>query len=254
MVEGLNEILFHLIWTKDKVFDSVVKVIIPHTVIFQYYQPRFWYFTSTEGIIKRKSKNKLTLQHIKDEFLGKKQLTDKLLAQNSQDEFLIRQKSKEKIIQEESLNKKKSALRIIAMLLYIEGSKRVIEYLNEEQFGLFINERITHKEMILQKFVKPNGAYNNSLSILWTTNFSLFEKKTNKVELYNSEYDIYERAVTFEGKEYHVSTIPLRGTLLAHRLMKSANSIVSHVSAVTFEKMKVLRMLLQYRIGKGDKL
>jgi hypothetical protein len=219
MNESLNEVLFHLLWTKDKVFDSAVKVLIPHTIIYQYYQPRFWYFTSVDGSIRRKSKEKLTNKYIDSEFL-----------------------------------KKPSSSGIIAILFYIEDSKRIIDYLPLEKFSAFLQERKTHKDMILQKFVDPAGDYNISYSILWTTNFCLFEKKQNKLELNAKKFDLYERAVTFEGKEFHVTSTPVRGSTLPNRLMKTADSIVSHVAAVTFEKMRIVRMVLQIKVDSEDRL
>ena len=219
MPESLNEILFHLLWTKDKVFDSNVKAIIPHTIIYQYYQPRCWYFTALDGSIKRKSKEKLIEEYIKREFF-----------------------------------KNASSSGIIAVLYFIENSQRCVEFLTVPKFLNFLTEKKLRKDMILQKFLDPQGEYNNSFSILWTTNFSLFERKLNKVKLCSEKYDVYEKAVTFEGQDFHVDTAPVRGSLIPNSLMQVADSIVSHISAVTFEKMKISRMLLQFRLGKDDKL
>lgn len=219
MTEGLNELIFHLLWTKDKVFDSIVKVSIPHTIIYQYYQPRFWYFTSVDGSIKKKSKDKLKDEHIETEYL-----------------------------------KKISPSGIVAVLFYMEDSKRIIEYLTLPKFMAFIRERKKYKTMMLQKFVDPSGENNISYSVMWTSNFCMFEKKKNKLKLYNEKFDIFERAVTFEGKDYHVISSPIRGSLLPNRLMRTADSIVSHVAAVTFEKMRIIRMVLQLKLDRDDRL
>jgi hypothetical protein len=219
MSEGLYEILFHLLWTKDSIFESTVKAKIPDTVIYQYYQPRFWYFTSVDGLIKRKSKDKLKNTQIQQQFL-----------------------------------KKVSKSGIVALLLFTDNSKRVIEYLDVTKFVAFINESKESKNMILQKFIDPAGEYNHALSILWSTNFCLFEKKKNRLELYNDKYDIYEKAVTFEGKDYHASSNPIRGTQLPNRLLKIAESIVGHIAAVTFDKMRVLRMVLQMKLDSNENI
>ena len=219
MPESLNEILFHLIWTKDKVFDSKGKAIIPHTIIYQYYQPHCWYFTALDGTIKRKSKEKLIEEHMKKEFF-----------------------------------KHASPSGIIAVLYFVENSQRSVEFLTVPKFLNFLTEKKLHKDMILQKFVDPQGDYNNSFSILWTTNFSLFERKVNKVKLCSENYDIYEKAVTFEGQDFHVDSTPVRGSLIPNSLIQVADSLVSHISSVTFEKMKVSRMMLQFRLGNDDKL
>lgn len=232
MSEGLNEVIFHLLWTKDKVFQSNVTAKIPDTLIYQYYQLRFWYFTGIDNVIKRKSKEKLTEDQIIKEFL-----------------------------------KKPSASGIIAVVYFIENSKRTVEYLTKPEFLVFLTRKKNSSDMILQKFIDPSSPTNVSFSVLWTKHFCLFEKKQNKLLLYTSNheitdkhrlysknFDIYEKAVTFEGTDYHVITSPIRGTEIPNKLLRISESIVSHISAVTFEKMKTLRMQLQFRMGEKNEL
>ncbi|CAG9321831.1 unnamed protein product [Blepharisma stoltei] len=219
MADGLNDMLFHLLWTKDAVFDSIPKIMIPQTVIYKYYQPRFWYFTSQDGTIKRKSKEKLTKEHIQREFL-----------------------------------KKISQSGIVAVFFYISKDERIIEYLTENTFNEFLYQRKIEYDGLLQKFVDPYGPKNFALTAIWTPSFCMFEKKENKLELYNQSYDLYERATTFEGKEYYVDAIPLRGSDMPRKLQEHCDSIVTHISAVTFEKMKIAGMVLHFRIDQNLRL
>lgn len=302
MSEGLNEILFHLLWTKDKVFDQIVKAMIPDTVIYQYALPRFWYFTSKTGVIMKKSN------------------------QNLNDQTIL-----------ETFTKKVSGSGIVAMLLYIEEGKHIVDYLNLTRFENFIKTRKKNNDLILQKFIDPYGDYNFCYTVIWTSNLCLFEKKENRQKLYNNfeadssqsfgktemiskfksisadknmktnrfprnfskpnkvfndsslisplyhnessslmsklyiktkennyssspskakthEVDLYERAVTFDGKEFHINTTPVRGAFLPNQLIKTADSIVSHVAAVSFEKMRITRMVLQMKLDKKKRL
>ena len=219
MSDGLNESLFHLLWAKDDVFDSGTKALIPDTIIFQNYQPRFWYFTSNDGTIKKKKKESLNLTKITQEFL-----------------------------------KKPNPCGIVAMIYYMHESTRHIEYLTPDSLLNLNSEHRFLNEMILQKFIPPVGESNNCLTLIWTTNFCLFEKKENNLKLRDERYEPYEKACTFDGKDHHVTTSPLRSTVLPNRLLKMSNSIVSHVAAVTFEKMKVIRMVLHVKLADDGKL
>lgn len=219
MTEGINDMLFHLLWAKDNVFDTIPNIKIPQTVIFKYYQPRYWYFTSKSGIIKRKCKEKLTKSQIQQEFL-----------------------------------KDVSASGIVAVFNYVSQNKRIAEFFNAEALNNFLFLRNIENDGILQKFIDPLGPKNFSLTAVWTPNFCMFEKKENKLDLYNQNFDIYERATTFEGKEYFVETSGIRGTDIPAKMQGSCDSIVSHVAAVTFEKIKIVRMVIQFRIDPKMKL
>lgn len=220
MSDGLNESLFHLLWAKNNIFESSIKAKIPDTVIFQNCKPRFWYFTSLDGSIKKKNKDNLNLEKVLEEF-----------------------------------SKHRSSSGILAMLYYIQDNKKHIEYLTADTLSHFCTDRkFFASEMILQRFISPQGERNNSITIIWSKNFCLFERKQNNLQLKDEKFDIYERASTFDGKEYHVSTSPLRTSDLPNRLIRISNSIVSHIAAVTFERMKVLRMLLHLKLGKDGKL
>ncbi|CAG9334238.1 unnamed protein product [Blepharisma stoltei] len=219
MADELNDMLFHLLWVKDAVFDSSTKAIIPQTIIYKYYQPRYWFFTSQDGTIKRKSKDKLTKEQIQHDFM-----------------------------------KAISPSGIIAVYYCIYKNKRVIEYLTTKTFNEFLYKRKIEYDGILQKFVDPYGSKNFALTAIWTPNFCMFEKKENKLDLFNQSFDLYERAMTFEGKEYFVEATPLRGNDIPRKLQENCDSIVSHVSAVSFEKLKIARMVVHFRIDSKMRL
>jgi hypothetical protein len=70
--DGVCDNIFHLLWERDlKNGGSVPSVTIPHTIIFKYKQPTFWYFSSLDGSIKRKTKAKLSAAKIQEELTKK---------------------------------------------------------------------------------------------------------------------------------------------------------------------------------------
>ncbi len=80
----------------------------------------------------------------------------------------------------------------------------------------------------------------------------LFEKKINNKLIYDKRYNIYERAVTYDGEEFHTTLEPIKGNNLPDRLEKIANSVASHVSNVTLERIRVARMVLNLKITSND--
>ena len=70
--DGLVENLFHFIWSKDCLFKTGPKVMIPDTIIYRFEQPAFWYFSSQkEGTVMRKNKTNLNNAQIEKAFLKK---------------------------------------------------------------------------------------------------------------------------------------------------------------------------------------
>ena len=67
--DGFVENVFHLLWTKEIMEKADVPLYLPDTVIFKYKQPTCWYFTSKNGKILKKTKRKLTIQTIEEQFL-----------------------------------------------------------------------------------------------------------------------------------------------------------------------------------------
>ena len=68
------------------------------------------------------------------------------------------------------------------------------------------------------------------------------------------KYDIYERAVTYDGEEFHIKIEPLKGSNLPDRIEKIGMSIANHVSNITLEKIKIVRMILNFKIDKNDRI
>ena len=88
----------------------------------------------------------------------------------------------------------------------------------------------------------------------WSPKLCLFEKCTNLKKINDIHYDIYERAVTYDGEEFQTRTEPLKGNNLPERIEKIGLNIVNHVSNITLEKIKIIRMILNFKIDKRDRI
>ena len=106
----------------------------------------------------------------------------------------------------------------------------------------------------MQKFEDPKGEHNITYRLTWSPKLCLFEKCTNLKKVNDKHYDIYERAVTYDGEEFQTRTEPLKGNNLPERIEKIGLNIVNHVSNITLEKIKIIRMILNFKIDKRDRI
>lgn len=112
-------------------------------------------------------------------------------------------------------------------------TKQVFNYFNKQEFGNyshripmimtrivdFLDKKNKFVSGILQKFIQPKGDYNSILALyfeievctksldviraIWSPNLVLFERAEALKRINDQKYDVYERAVTFEGEEFH---------------------------------------------------
>lgn len=217
--DGLLDIIFHYIWLKKANDKGFRGFNIPDTIIYKYQQPRSWYFTSLDGTIKKKEKDKLKSQTIEKKFLS---------------------------------NLSRSG--IVAWYLYIESNTRVVEFFNVDDFKYFLHYRKKAQEGILQKFIDPKGEKNTLIQMVWTPKVSLYELRENIKDLYDTRYDIYERAVTFEGEEFHSTSRQICSKEIKVYMQDAIEKLVSHIQKVSGNKMPINRMVLHFKQSKNDAL
>jgi hypothetical protein len=126
--------------------------------------------------------------------------------------------------------------------------KTYYEFLDRKKFLEFLYEREKPYNGILQKWVDPKGDNNHILRIIWSPKMCLFERKENIRPLNNKKLDLYERSVTYEGKEFNSKVLPVKGILVPNKMQVIANSIAKHVSNVTFERVRPARMILNFKL------
>lgn len=222
--DGVIDRLFELLWKRDPFSDSAPQMRIPQTVVFRYRAPSAWYFTSVDGTIKRKSKAKLTCQHIEEEFL-----------------------------------RHPSESNVVACYIYdiaTEGvaTKTIIEHLDPDGLKeLLYNREKTHNG-ILQKFTDPKGGQNHMVRALWSPKVFILERRMNKNRVADTRCDIYERAVTYEGPDFLSQTAPIRGATLPNAVHTIAHAIIQHVTAVTGDEVKITRMALNFKVDPNGRL
>ena len=71
-LNGLGVItnLYEYLWSRDEL-DARPQVTIPDTVLYRNGKPKRWYFTSTNGEVKRKNGTNVTVLKVEEEFTKK---------------------------------------------------------------------------------------------------------------------------------------------------------------------------------------
>ena len=248
--DGVIENIYHFLWTKDTIFNTDPFIRIPHTILYKYQKPCYWYFTSIiDGKLKKKSTGKVNSNHIREVFTKK-------ISESGIIAYYIYKKNKIKSKYESDKPNFEKRIKSLFDKDYEEDNKSgyIIEYFNMKKFDEFLNNKFNFEDGILQKFEDPKGDYNITYRLNWSPKLCLFEKCTNIKKIYDKKYDIYERAVTYDGEEFHIKIEPLKGSNLPDRIEKIGTSIANHVSNITLEKIKIIRMILNFKIDKNDRI
>jgi hypothetical protein len=172
MISNEMEWLLYYLWHKES-GKPVIKYNfkIPDTVIYKIGRPFWWYFTSKEGMILKKTHAKLTHECVYDTF------TKKL--------------SNEVVATAYKISDNKTTSKITMEYLHAKEFKDFIHY-NDE--NLYLD--------ILQRFVVWKGKFNELIRCDWTPTINIVEKKSNPNLFKSAAGSIYKKIVTYEGPSH----------------------------------------------------
>lgn len=155
--DGVIENIYHFLWTKDTIFNTDPGILIPHTILYKYQKPCYWYFTAKDLKLKKKTNGKINNNHIKEVFT-KKVSKSGIVAyylykkNNITSKYESDKPTYENTIKELFISKKKEKKK--------EISGYIIEYLDIHRFDDFLEGNLSFGDGILQKFEDPKGDYN----------------------------------------------------------------------------------------------
>ena len=66
--EGVVDSIYYDIWLNSSKGNEKIPFFIPDTIVYKYYRPLNWYFTSINGRINKKKKENITPSKIKESF------------------------------------------------------------------------------------------------------------------------------------------------------------------------------------------
>ena len=228
--DGISEELYRLLWTKDEL-NYGPPMNIPDTIVYKFGQPVCWYFTSISGKVKKKNKGNLISAKIEEAF-NKQVLGYDVLAQ---------------FISIPSERESESTVEL-------DAHANVIEYFDRNALNKFLYTLKKDVNGILQRFVEPKTTKNEIIRAIWSPKVCLLERIENKHQLHDHRYGIYERCVLYEGPEYYTTSAPLRGPVLSGQIQKICESVVSHISEVTYGQKLVSRIVMNFKLDSRDKI
>ncbi|CAD8128120.1 unnamed protein product [Paramecium sonneborni] len=211
--DGFVYDLLHFLWLKDPISKKAPKINIPYTLQIKAGQVKFWYF-SKEGVIYRKSKEKLDPDYLKQLFNSDK------------------------------TNKTE------AVWVFEENDKLKFNYMNKMEVGHFIEKLDYLDEGILQGFIYPKRECNSTIKCVWQKNSCIFEQIYNINKIQNNSLNPNQRITTFETDGGPTISTTLNSNVLAQSLELICQEICQHINNVTFEKIKISLMELYFRQGE----
>jgi hypothetical protein len=92
--------------------------------------------------------------------------------------------------------------------------------------------------------------------VVWSPKVCLAERRRSvwKLSDVSKAPSIDARAATFEGGDHNSVDDPVRGHQVPDSLQAVANAIVHHVAQVSFQKLKISRMVLNFKVMHGTVL
>ena len=212
--DGLLDSFYELLWSKAGT--ESLSIRIPETVIFKYKQPYAWFFTSTDGTIKRKSRGNLTVAKISEVFL------------------------------------KNQSCGIIASFMRTSNGIVITEHFDISRFSDFLQSR-SIPDGVLLKFVKPRGDRNHLLHAFWSPQICIVEKYENSITLGDSNKSAAAKAGTFELHALNAGPAPVHGLRAPAEVARIARSIASHVLKVTGGAVEMSRLALTVKQDYKDR-
>jgi hypothetical protein len=225
--DGICEDFFNLVWMRDELnFGPAIN--IPDTVVFKYGQPTQWYFTATDGRIKRKNRQNLINARI-----------------------------------EEAFSKYILGYDVVATFISLTTDKNpetgksqpsTVQFLDKAALNEFLYSSKKDCSGILQRFIDPKGNKNELIRGIWSPKICLLERTENIHFLHDLRFGLYERCITCEGPDYYSISTPLRGPVLAGQIQKICESVVSHIAEVTYNQKKISRIVINFKVDSRDKI
>jgi hypothetical protein len=88
------------------------------------------------------------------------------------------------------------------------------------------------------------------LRVVWSPKVCLAERRRSvwKLSDVSKAPSIDARAATFEGGDHNSVDDPVRGHQVPDALQAVANAVVHHVAQVSFQKLKISRMVLNFKV------
>ena len=90
----------------------------------------------------------------------------------------------------------------VDLMLYRENTEGLyagIEYFDKKGLSNFLYNREKVNNGILQRFIEPKTTHNEMIRSIWSPKVCLLDRRVNIRNIRDQRFDMFERAVTYEG-------------------------------------------------------
>ncbi|CAK58493.1 unnamed protein product (macronuclear) [Paramecium tetraurelia] len=216
-----TEWLFFHIWKKNpKTGHSCDGIFVADSIIYRWAQPYFRYFTVSDGQIIRKTKERVFIDQVESSFNQENTVAQLMTSQM--------QSKQQEII--------------------------TFEYLDYENFIIFLHQREKDLNLVLQKFIYPKNDQNSLIKVTWSPQFCLVMRKTNINKMNDTRKTQVERVATFDGPEYLIQADSINSPLLSADLEQLCVNIVKHILEVSGGNIQIIRMVLYFKVDYENRI
>mmetsp|Transcript_10025 Transcript_10025/g.22351 ORF Transcript_10025/g.22351 Transcript_10025/m.22351 type:complete len:166 (+) Transcript_10025:157-654(+) len=146
--DGFIADLYHLLWLKNSEGDTCPGMLLPDLVLYKYRIPAYWYFTSIDGSLKRKSKTSIVNKKIYADFTKGVSSPSDVVAYH-----ICEQRRDSKM------------------------PETCIRYFDSKGLHDFLFHEEKLDDGCLQKFIQPKGAHNTMIQAAWSPQMCLLERR-----------------------------------------------------------------------------
>ncbi|CAD8138952.1 unnamed protein product [Paramecium pentaurelia] len=240
---GIAESIYHYIWLKD---DSLIKesfqLRLPDTILFKNGMPQVWYFTNQSGEILMKKNDCRKPENIINHFCNNSKQNGQVIAYYI---YNSKYNVQDPINDPHEISKIKQ---------FDVNEKICIYYLTKETFPQFIKNNNKAPEGILQKFIDPIANHEQLIQAIWSPSVCILSKKQNNRDLYDMQFDPYERCATFDGCEAYSKVIPLRGKQISHEIRKQCQMIIQKLTNLSYGQTNISRVVMYFKPDKQNRV
>jgi len=204
-------LLFHLWKSRAPI------VNVPQTILYSWGSPVFWYFTGSDGIVRRMAKSRIGNDKVAKEL------------ERREDEVLA------------------------TYIGLTEAHAGVVEFLGKASLETLLYGREKSLKAILTQWVVPKTPYNCIFKVYWSPHFTYIEKRRNRHLLDDPNVGFYERLVTFEDLERHTITEPVTAANIVEELQNACSGIAASILKQTGGHVLVQSLVMIFKQDADDK-
>ncbi|KAL1521379.1 hypothetical protein AB1Y20_021045 [Prymnesium parvum] len=241
--DGCISEIFTYLWSKDpRTHEGSTSVLFPETVVFKFRQPAAWFFFSSDGQIRKKRESNLTYASIyaafakgppKTEICAVYTYTRVGAAGNQSDVPPSAEDDRER-----------------------NGRRRVtcVEHFTVEQLHHFLFARDKVHNGILQRYVKPAIDRNHLITVIWTPQLMLIEKRMNPKAQQTAHGPHPDQNVSTDAQEHYTDMVPVKGPLVPRLVQTACREIVKHTAAISSGGINIKRMVINFKMDQKERL